>query len=147
MPAFDAHSREQLRRSYVEAWSRHLGGDPLTPLQALIADVIGAHPEYQLLMRDADTANAYEPGAAGDTHNPFLHMGLHIAVREQVSIDRPPGVRALQGQLQARYGDIHAAEHVLMEALQETLWQAQRDGKMPDESQYLALARQRLSKG
>jgi hypothetical protein len=147
MPAFDTHSREQLRRSYVEAWTRHLGGAPLTPLQALIADVIGAHPEYQPLMRDADTANAYEPAADGAIDNPFLHMGLHIAVREQVSIDRPPGVRALYGQLQARYGDVHAAEHVLMEALGKTLWQAQRDGRMPDESQYLALARQGLAKG
>jgi hypothetical protein len=147
MPAFDAHSREQLRRSYVEAWTRHLGGAPLTPLQALIADVIGAHPEYQRLMRDAETASTYEPGADGATDNPFLHMGLHIAVREQLSIDRPPGVRALHGQLQARYGDVHAAEHVLMEALGETLWQAQRDGRMPDELQYLALARQSLAKG
>jgi hypothetical protein len=147
MPAFDTHSREQLRRSYVEAWSRHLEGAPLTPLQALIADVIGAHPEYQLLMRNAETANAHEPAADGDTHNPFLHMGLHIAVREQVSIDRPPGVRALHGQLQARYGDVHAAEHVLMEALGETLWQAQHAGGVPDESRYLELARRRLAKG
>ena len=147
MPAFDTHSREQLRRSYVEAWSRHLQGAPLTPLQALIVDVIGAHPEYQVLMRDAETAHAYEPAAEGDTHNPFLHMGLHIAVREQISIDRPPGIRALHGQLQARYGDVHAAEHVLMEALGETLWQAQRGGSMPDETRYLALARQRLAKG
>ena len=147
MPAFDAHSREQLRRSYVEAWTRHLGGAPLTPLQALIADVIGAHPEYQGLMQDAETASAYEPAAEGAADNPFLHMGLHIAVREQLSIDRPPGVRALHGQLQARYGDLHAAEHVLMEALGETLWRAQRDGRMPDESQYLALARAHLAKG
>jgi hypothetical protein len=147
MPAFDTHSREQMRRGYVEAWSRHLEGAPLTPLQALIADVIGAHPEYQLLLRDAETAKAYEPAADGDTHNPFLHMGLHIAVREQIAIDRPPGVRALHAQLQARYGAVHAAEHVLIDALGETLWQAQRDGRMPDESQYLALARRGLTKG
>ena len=147
MPAFDQHSREQLRLSYVEAWQRHLQGLPLSPLQALIADVIGAHPEYQAVMRDADTANSYEARDDGAADNPFLHMGLHIAVREQISIDRPPGIRALHSQLQAHYADVHAAEHILMESLGQTLWQAQRDGKMPDEQQYLRLARQRLAKG
>jgi len=147
MPAFDASSREQLRRSYVEAWTRHLSGAPLTPLQALIAGVIGAHPEYQALMRDGDAATAFEPSAGGAAENPFLHMGLHIAVREQVAIDRPPGIRLLHGQLQRRYGDVHGAEHHLMEALGQTLWQAQRDGRAPDESQYLALARAQMSKG
>jgi len=144
---FDTHSREQLRRSYVEAWTRRLSCAPLTPLQALIADVIGLHPEYHRLMQDADAACAYEPAAGSDTDNPFLHMGLHIAVREQVSIDRPPGIRALHGALQARHGDIHGAEHVLMEALGHTLWQAQRDGRAPDEAQYLARARRQLTKG
>ncbi len=147
MPAFDTHSREQLRRSYFEAWHRHLQGAPLSPLEALISDVIGVHPEYQALVRDAEAASSYQPPAGGAADNPFLHMGLHIAVREQVAIDRPPGVRGLHGQLQARYGDVHAAEHVLMECLGQTLWQAQREGKMPDESHYLALARERLVKG
>jgi hypothetical protein len=147
MPAFDTHSREQLRRSYVEAWSRHLSGAPLTPLQALIADVIGAHPEYQSIMRDADAATVFEPAAGAAVENPFLHMGLHLAIREQIAIDRPPGIRALHSQLQARCGDIHRAEHQLMEALGQTLWQAQRDGRAPDESHYLALARAHLAKG
>jgi hypothetical protein len=147
MPAFDTHSREQLRRSYVEAWSRHLRGAPLTPLQALIADVIVVHPEYQAMMRDAEAAAVFEPAAESATENPFLHMGLHIAIREQVAIDRPPGIRALHSQLQARHGDLHRAEHHLMEALGQTLWQAQRDGRTPDELQYLALARASLNDG
>jgi hypothetical protein len=71
-------------------------------------------------------------------------MGLHLAVREQVSIDRPPGVRELLRLLQARHGDLHRAEHALMEALGEALWQAQRAGTAPDEGHYLALARRRL---
>jgi len=141
---FDGYTREQLRRSYAEAWTKHLAGVPLTALQAEIIDVISAHPEYQGVVGDVDTALSFEPGSSGVTDNPFLHMGLHLAVREQLSIDRPPGVRDLHRQLQARYGDSHRAEHVLMEALGETLWQAQRSGLPPDEAQYLALARNRL---
>jgi hypothetical protein len=144
MPPFDSHTRDELRRTYSEAWRKHLDHAPLTPLEAMITDVIGAHPEYQAMVADADAALAYEPGAAGGTENPFLHMGLHLAIRDQVSIDRPPGVRELHRLLQARYGDLHRAEHALMEALGETLWQAQRAGGPPDEAHYLTLARRRL---
>jgi hypothetical protein len=146
MSVFDSYTREQLRLSYAEAWAKHLAHSPLTPLEALICDVIGSHPEYQGIVGDLQAALSYEPGASGAEENPFLHMGLHLAVREQLSIDRPPGVRDLHRELQARLANAHAAEHALMEALGETLWQAQRAGRVPDEALYLALARDRLTR-
>jgi hypothetical protein len=146
MPAFDSHTREQLRQAYADAWRKHLARSPLTPLEAMIVDVIGAHPEYQAIVADAQTAAAFESGASAGGENPFLHMGLHLAVREQASIDRPPGVRDLLRRAQARQNDPHRAEHGLMEALAETLWQAQRAGTQPDEAQYLTLARSRLER-
>jgi hypothetical protein len=145
MSVFDNYTREQLRGTYAQAWAKHLAHSPLTPLEALITDVIGAHPEYQGIVADADAAVSLEHHAAGDAENPFLHMGLHLAVREQLSIDRPPGIRDLHRQLQARYGAAHLAEHALMEALGEELYLAQRNGHAPDEKQYLARARDRLA--
>jgi hypothetical protein len=142
---FDHNTREQLRRTYTEAWAKHLTHSLLTPLEALITDVIGAHPEYQGILANADIAIAFEQNSTGDTENPFLHMGLHLAVREQLSIDRPPGIRDLHRQLQAQYGDAHLAEHALMEALGEELYAAQRSGQAPDEKQYLVRARNRLA--
>ncbi|MGO9514414.1 MAG: DUF1841 family protein [Steroidobacteraceae bacterium] len=134
------YTREQLRRSYADAWRKQLAGSPLTPLEAMIADVIELHPQYQAFVEDIQ---AFESACGGLAENPFLHMGLHLAVREQVSIDRPPGIRELQRSLESRLGDLHNAEHVLMEALQETLWEAQRTGRPPDEGHYLELARRR----
>jgi Domain of unknown function (DUF1841) len=144
MTVFDSYTREQLRLTYADAWRKHLAHSPLTPLEAMITDVIGVHPEYQTVVRDPEAAMAAAPDHSGGAENPFLHMGLHMAVREQVSIDRPPGIRELHRQLQARHGDLHRAEHMLMEALGETLWHAQRAGRPPDEGQYLALVRRRL---
>jgi hypothetical protein len=145
MSIFGHHTREQLRRTYAEAWAKHLANSQLTPLEALIADVIGAHPEYQSVLANADSAIAFEQNAAGSAENPFLHMGLHLAVREQLSIDRPPGIRDLYRQLQGLYGDAHPAEHALMEVLGEELYAAQRSGRAPDEKQYLARARNLLA--
>jgi Domain of unknown function (DUF1841) len=107
--------------------------------------VILLHPEYQALVQDAPAALAFDASPGGTEENPFLHMGLHLAVREQLSIDRPPGVRPLLESLTARLGDVHDAEHILMESLAETLWEAQRSGRAPDEGRYLELARGRLN--
>ena len=142
MSLVDSYTRDQLRRTYSDAWRKRQSGTPLTPLEAMIADVIGIHPEYQPVIRDADSALHAEP-AALPNENPFLHLGLHMAVREQLSIDRPPGVRHVLGQLKARCGNAHDAEHILMEALAETLWEAQRAGQPPNENRYLDLARRR----
>ncbi len=145
--AFGGYTREQLRSSYAEAWRKHLERIPMTPLESVIADVIERHPEYQSLVGDAGAVQAFEPSFEHAADNPFLHMGLHLAVREQLSIDRPPGVRQIRQALAARLGDEHEAEHVLMEALAETLWEAQRAGRPPDERRYLDLARARLEAG
>jgi Domain of unknown function (DUF1841) len=145
MSLFDGYSRDQLRLAYAQAWAKHLARAPLAPLEAQIADVIEAHPEYQRVVADADTAVGFEPDSGHAAENPFLHLGLHLAVRDQLAVDRPPGIRDLERRLQAHYGDAHRAQHTLMEALAEELWTAQRDGRAPDERQYLAAARKRLA--
>ena len=114
------------------------------PLEALITDVVALHPEYQDLVGDPQAAQAFEPDATQGRENPFLHMGLHLALREQIAVDRPPGVRELHRRLQNQAGDAHAAEHAMMQALAETLWEAQRSGKPPDEQAYLTRARRAL---
>jgi hypothetical protein len=140
---FDSASRDKLRQAYAEAWNKHCAGSLLTPLEAIIVDVIGWHPEYQFAVSESGAALEFEPwaGEGNAPENPFLHMALHIAVREQLSIDRPPGVRDIHRRLEARYGDRHRADHMMMEALAETLWNAQRTGLPPDEAVYIGLAR------
>ena len=137
-------SREELRRSYASAWRKRLERSPLTPLEVLITDVVALHPEYHALVGDPRAALEFEPDAARGEENPFLHLGLHLAVREQVAVDRPPGVRAIHLQLAAQCGDPHAAEHTMMQALAETLWEAQGSGRAPDEQAYMTRARRAL---
>ena len=120
---------------YAEAWQKARGGQPLSPLEAQIAGVIEQHPEYHQDIADLDADRDYPP-EAGQT-NPFLHMGLHLSLREQIATDRPAGIAAIYAGLLARDGDPHAVEHRMIDCLAETLWQAQRDGGLPDEGRYL----------
>ncbi len=129
-------SRDQIRQIYLDVWRRIQRREVLDPMQALIAEIIDGHPEYHALLDGGidSLQQEFTPGQ-GDT-NPFLHMGMHIALREQANTDRPPGIAAIYRRLVARHGQ-HEAEHAMMECLGEALWRAQRDNRPPDEAAYL----------
>ena len=131
------HDRDSLRRYYCTVWEKAQAGQPLEPLEHLIAGVIREHPEYQPALADAEAAlgREYTP-EMGET-NPFLHMGMHLAIQEQLSSQRPEGILDVYQQLCRRVGDRHVVEHQMMECLGETLWEAQRSGVEPDEGVYL----------
>ena len=132
--------RGDLRRAYVDAWSKSRAGQPLEPLERLLAEVIAEHPEYHPVLESPDALTSEFPPEAGRS-NPFLHMGLHVAIREQLATDRPPGLRDLYVKARPRFADTHQLEHALMECLAETLWEAQRTGRAPDDARYLARIR------
>jgi Domain of unknown function (DUF1841) len=129
-------NRDDLRRRYVLAWQRHRGGLPLEPLDAQLVDVIALHPEYHALLESTDEPSRAYAIEQGQT-NPFLHMGLHLALREQLATRRPAGIEIVYRRLVQSSGDAHASEHRMFEVLAETLWEAQRAGTAPDEGRYL----------
>jgi hypothetical protein len=137
MAVFAGQSREQLRRMYLEAWRKFSAKQPLEPLEAQLAAVIAEHPEYLQWIEAGDAALAAEFTPESGRQNPFLHMGLHLAIREQIATDRPQGIADVHRKLSAKLGDAHAAEHSMLEPLAETLWEAQRNKRMPDEQAYL----------
>lgn len=127
--------RNELRQMYADAWQKHCDKLPLSPLEAQIADVIAMHPEYHGDITGDDLNRDFTPD--GGQTNPFLHMGLHLGIREQVATDRPAGIAKIYEALAARDGDPHAAEHRMIECLAETLWEAQSANRAPDEALYL----------
>ncbi len=127
--------RNELRQMYVDAFRKARQDEPLSPLEAQLAEVIQDHPEYHRYLDSDALDNDFTP-EAGQT-NPFLHMGLHLALRDQLKTDRPPGIRALLSQLQVKSGDPHTAEHRVIDCLAETLWEAQSNNAAPDEQRYL----------
>ena len=127
--------RHELRKMYADAWRKHLAGQPMSPLEIQVADVIAEHPEYHDAVTHEGLDRDYTP--EGGEANPFLHMGLHLGVREQVATDRPAGIADIHRQLAARHRDVHRSEHEMIECLAETLWEAQRANRAPDEAQYL----------
>jgi hypothetical protein len=133
-------NREQVRDSFFGAWRKYRSGEPLAGIESLALEVILLHPEYHDILsrperhRDKDYV---------DTSNPFLHMSLHVALEEQLSIDQPQGIAARFHVLLARCGDRHEALHQAIECLAETVWRAQRDRAAPDAGAYLSCLEKR----
>jgi hypothetical protein len=129
-------SRDEARRFLFNTWNKHKAGELLTPLENMALETIFLHPEYHSVL-DAEgryLEKDYLPEHA--EVNPFLHLSLHLAVAEQISIDQPPGIRAAFERLRSKAGDEHQALHALLECLAETIWQAQRNGTAPDPAVY-----------
>ncbi|UCV17123.1 DUF1841 family protein [Quatrionicoccus australiensis] len=135
-------SREQVRRFFCDAWKKHQERLPLVGAEVAAADLAARHPEYHALLSDSEGALEQEWTPEDGQMNPFLHLSLHLAIHEQVSIDQPPGIRAAFETLRIRL-DPHAAEHVLLECLGETIWQAQRQGGQMDALAYVDAVRRK----
>ena len=132
-----SNDRSKLRQVYIDAWQKHRAKQPMEDLDKIIVNIVLLHPEYQQLLNQPDKAlDADFPAESGQT-NPFLHMGMHLGLHEQISTNRPPGIALLYQQMIQRNGDPHEVEHQMMECLGQALWEAQRDNRLPDDAAYL----------
>ena len=130
-------TRDQVRDFFFEAWRKYREGLPIVGAEALALDVILLHPEYHAVLGDPERTRAQEYFPELGETNPFLHMSLHVALEEQLSINQPPGIVQRFEALAVRTGDRHAALHEAIECLAEMVWRSQRDGAPPDGAAYL----------
>ena len=129
-------SRDEARRFFFDTWSKHQRGEVLSGLEQTALQVILLHPEYHGMLADPARNADRDFGPESAQLNPFLHLALHLAIEEQLSIDQPPGIHARYEALVAKTAE-HDAKHDMLECLGETVWQAQRTGTAPDVAAYL----------
>jgi hypothetical protein len=135
-------TRDEARQFFFDTWRKYRAGEPLAGLESIALQVLLAHPEYHAIVdapqRHVDRDFSVDAGEI----NPFLHLSLHLAVEEQLSIDQPPGIRTEFERLRTAKGE-HAAKHDVLECLGEVVWQAQRDRAAPDAQAYLECLRRK----
>ena len=112
----------------------------------MIVQVVSMHPEYHRMLENEHDELDQDYLAELGHSNPFLHMGMHISLREQYSTDRPAGITHLYKQILIKLGDAHATEHAMMECLGQSLWQAQNSGQLPDDKAYIYCLKQLIDK-
>jgi hypothetical protein len=133
-------SRDEVREMFFAAWRKYREGAPLVGIESAALDVILEHPEYHEVLAAPER---YRERDYSDETNPFLHMSLHLALEEQLSIDQPPGIAHRFEALVSKFHDRHEALHQGLECLAETLWRSQRNGAPPDAAAYLSCLERR----
>lgn len=129
--------RIRTRQMFRQTWAKHKKDQVLEPLEKQIVTLLKEHPEYHDLLSGDEDVLDREFRAEDGRENPFLHLSLHLALREQVGTDRPAGIASLTRSLLLKHGDGHAVEHLMIEKLGLYLWEAQRQERAPDEAAYL----------
>ena len=140
-----APTQHDVRRFFCETFRKHRMGEPLTPLEALAADWIAEHPEYQGDLSDVDAALAASFEVDEGRTNPFLHLSMHLSISEQVAIDQPRGIKQAHDLLARKRGSVHDAQHEVMECLGRMIWASQRSGLPPDGDAYIDCVRRRAT--
>lgn len=138
-------TQQEVRQFFCDAYRKQRKGDILTPLESIAAGWIAQHPEYFNWLEDADKAQAADFSIERGESNPFLHLSMHLSIAEQISIDQPKGVRDAFIGLAGKLGSEHDAHHVMMDALGEMIWNAQRSDLPPDGDAYVAALRRKAS--
>jgi len=130
-------SRDQVRQFFFDVWAKYRARQPLAGAEQPALDAVLTHPEYHALLDQPERyrEREYLP-EAGET-NPFLHLSMHLAIAEQLSVDQPPGIRERYQRLLKQHGEAMPAQHEVMECLAEMIWQVQRYQTAFDSAAYL----------
>jgi hypothetical protein len=131
-------TRDQARLFFLNSWRKYHMDQALSEAESLALKWMSKHPEYFTTFDEAEEeVLAKDFAVEQGQSNPFLHLSMHLAVEEQVSIDQPPGIRSAYRALCERMGDEHAAAHQVFECLAEQIYQQQKNGLAFDSSRYI----------
>ena len=140
-------SRDQVRQFFFDVWAKYRGRQPLAGAEVPALEAILAHPEYHSMLSDPERYRERDyPPELGET-NPFMHLAMHLAIAEQVSIDQPAGMRERYRKMVEHCGGPMQAEHHIMDCLAEMIWQSQRSGMQYDAASYLACVDKKMGTG
>lgn len=136
-------SRDEARLFFCNTWIRNKKGAKLNKIKQITLSILLTHPEYESLLSRPERGINKEWYPENGLENPFLHLGLHLAISEQISIDQPNKIKSVYNQLRTVMGDEHQTQHVCMETLSEIIWQAQHNHSPLDNITYLSLLQKR----
>ena len=125
--------RKKQREFLANSWQKYTRNKPLEPLEKQLASIIEIHPEYHDLIGNIDSESFPEH----DGVNPFLHINLHLALRDQLSSNQPKGVKEVHQKLINHCKDPHEVEHLMMECIEEMIYISQKSNTTMDQESYL----------
>ena len=125
--------RTQQRQFLANAWQKFLDKKVLDPLEDQLTQVIEMHPEYHKLISNVESEFFPESGEV----NPFLHINLHLSLREQLSINQPKGINEYYQKILGKVQDPHEVEHLMMDCIAQMIFSSQKNNAPMDHQAYI----------
>lgn len=136
-------NRDQVRDFFMSIWQKHQDKSVLTPLESIALKWVLEHPEYHPIL-SSPSSKHYDFSIQEGQVNPFLHLSMHLAIEEQLSINNPPCIKEVYDYLSQKT-DPHQAVHDMMDCLGQVIWESQRSGKPLDHELYVELLKKRIN--
>lgn len=127
----------EVRQLFFDAWGKFNLQQPLTDLEKQLVTVMVDHPEYHFMFNDP-AKYLHKAYLSPEETNPFMHLGMHLVLRDQLSLNNPAGISEIYQGLAERFGNPLLAEHKMMECLNAALWQVMNQGEEFDQDRYMA---------
>ena len=137
-------SRNDLRQMYFICWEKHSQQVPLEPVEQQIIGVILDHPEYHDILAQPERYLDQDYIPETGVTNPFLHMAMHLVIRDQLHTNTPLGIRAVYDDYVHKLQDPHGVEHRFLDCLGEVMWQAEKNQQTLCNEDYLSLLKASL---
>ncbi len=131
------NDRSALRKIYFDSWHKYKEKLPLEPLEKRLSEIIAQHPQYHSIFDNPEKYLNYDFAINENETNPFLHLGMHTTILEQVGMNRPNGITDIYQQLMHKWGSSLEVEHQMINVLVDCLWHIQNTGEEFDEQSYL----------
>jgi hypothetical protein len=126
-------NRSEQRKFLASAWQKFLDKKILNPLEYQLIQVIKIHPEYHQLISNIESDFFPEQGEV----NPFLHINLHLSLKEQVSINQPHGIKNIYQKILRVSVDEHTAEHKMMDCIAQMIFSSQKNQTPMNHKNYI----------
>lgn len=136
------NSPKDMRSFFYSSWDKYKQKQRLSTLEQQLVSIILDHPEYHCIFDDPSQS---ETLLNSFTENPFLHLAMHLTIRDQITLKKPPEVSTIFHKLQQKHGDSHIVEHLLMEPLARYLIQLQQSTTPPSITDYVSACQELLS--
>jgi len=128
-----SQDRSKQREFLAKSWQNHINAEILEPLELQLALIVQKHPEYHALINDINLEYFPEQGKT----NPFLHINLHLALQDQLTLNQPTGINDIYKKLVVIHSDTHEVEHMMMECIAEMIFNSQKNNTTLDQDNYL----------
>ena len=128
-----SQDRSKQREFLAKSWQKHTNAEILEPLELQLALIVQKHPEYHALINDINLEYFPEQGKT----NPFLHINLHLALQDQLTLNQPTGINDIYKKLVVIHSDTHEVEHMMMECIAEMIFNSQKNNTTLDQDNYL----------